>query len=68
MTHSSTLLIPGACFCHAPQGIIGTDGRHYALDLFRLFPPDRVYMDCEEYQLRHRLSVFRPELLEAFLQ
>eukprot|EP00731_Ephydatia_muelleri_P023618 Em0015g1201a len=26
------------------KGIIGTDGRHYALDLFRLLPPDPNYM------------------------
>ena len=29
------------------QGILGTDNRHYALDLFRLFPPDPNYTDPE---------------------
>ena len=25
------------------KGIDGTDGRHYVLDLFRIFPPDSNY-------------------------
>lgn len=27
------------------QGIIGADGRHYILDLFRSFPPDVNFLD-----------------------
>ena len=57
------------------KGIIGTDGRHYALDLFRLLPPDPNYMgvlasetsDGSEPKVRHKLSVFRPELIETFV-
>ena len=30
------------------QGILGTDNRRYALDLFRLFPPDPNYTQLEE--------------------
>ena len=26
------------------QGIIGADGRHYILDLFRTFPPDANFL------------------------
>eukprot|EP00731_Ephydatia_muelleri_P023577 Em0015g1160a len=57
------------------KGIIGTDGRHYALDLFRLLPPDPNYMgvlasetsDGSEPRVRHKLSIFRPELIETFV-
>ena len=30
------------------QGILGTDNRRYALDLFRIFPPDPNYTPLEE--------------------
>ena len=30
------------------QGIHGTDNRYYALDLFRIFPPDPNYTQLEE--------------------
>ena len=68
------------CVYHV-QGILGTDNRHYALDLFRIFPPDPNYTKLEdegekegegkgekEGGYRHKLAVLRPELLETFLQ
>lgn len=30
------------------KGILGTDNRRYALDLFRIFPPDPNYTELEE--------------------
>merc|ERR1712019_46459 len=30
------------------KGIIGADGRHYILDLFRTFPPDVNFLDVEK--------------------
>ena len=51
------------------QGIIGTDGRHYALDLFRVFPPDANYAEADEQgRIRHKLAVLRPELVETFIK
>merc|ERR1712226_690628 len=64
------------------KGIIGNDGRHYLLDLLRLFPPDVNFMpDLEdEEQLEdsvkekgfprkhpHKLPQLRAELVEAFV-
>ena len=75
-----------SCVLFALQGILGTDSRRYALDLFRIFPPDPNYTPLEEEEeeeegeggegregegkkgFRHKLAVFRPELLETFLQ
>ncbi len=49
------------------KGIVGNDRRHYALDLFRIFPPDANYMDVSEgSKVRHRMAVLRPELVETF--
>lgn len=49
------------------KGIIGNDKRHYALDLFRIFPPDANYMEVSEgSKVRHRMAVLRPELVETF--
>ena len=31
------------------QGIIGADGRHYILDLFRTFPPDANFVGGTEF-------------------
>ena len=64
------------------KGIIGNDGRHYLLDLLRLFPPDVNFMpDLEdgeqlEESVRdkgfprkhpHKLPQLRQELVEAFV-
>ncbi len=49
------------------KGIVGNDRRHYALDLFRIFPPDANYMEVSEgSKIRHRMAVLRPELVETF--
>ena len=56
--------------CHSPpslQGMVGTDGRTYALDLFRLHPPDANFM-APGSKCRHTLATLRPELLETFLK
>ena len=81
------------------KGILGTDNRRYALDLFRIFPPDPNYTEVDDEDregegkeeregdkkgekegekkekrgtkksgCRHKLAVFRPELLESFFQ
>ena len=64
------------------KGIIGNDGRHYLLDLLRLFPPDVNFMpdleDGEELDESvkqkgfprkhpHKLPQLRSELVEAFV-
>ena len=49
------------------KGIVGNDKRRYALDLFRIFPPDANYMEVPEgSKVRHRMAVLRPELVETF--
>ena len=51
------------------QGIIGNDNRHYALDLFRIFPPDANYMLVSEgAKFRHKMAILRPEFLDTFLR
>ena len=63
------------------KGIIGNDGRHYVLDLLRMFPSDLNYLPVEGFQLseesrekgfprkfRHRLACLRQELIEAFVE
>ena len=48
---SLTSIFPPSLSSHPltlPQGILGTDNRRYALDLFRLFPPDPNYTQLEE--------------------
>lgn len=54
------------------KGLIGTDGRKYALDLYRLSPVDilwiRVHWDASDENQRypHRMSILRPELIDSY--
>ena len=49
------------------KGIVGNDSRCYALDLFRIYPPDANYMEVPEgSKVRHRMACLRPELVETF--
>lgn len=60
------------------KGLLGTDGRKYILDLYRLTPLDVSWLDpywtdssCHdqkptERNYPHRMSVLRPELVEAY--
>jgi len=51
------------------QGIVGTDSRHYAMDLCRIFPPDANFTDRpQEEKWRHKMAVLRPECLDAYLK
>ncbi|XP_067910967.1 clustered mitochondria protein homolog [Heterodontus francisci] len=63
------------------KGIVGNDGRHYLLDLFRTFPSDRNFLpivgeelheECRRLgypkEYRHKLCCLRPELVENFIQ
>ena len=51
------------------KGIIGNDRRYYALDLFRIFPPDANFSDLPEgSKCRHKMAVLRPEFLDTFLR
>ena len=52
-----------------PQGIIGNDSRHYALDLFRIFPPDANFLlRPDGAKLRHKMAILRPEMIDTFLR
>ena len=42
------LVILWVCIVNCLQGILGTDSRRYALDLFRIFPPDANHTPLEE--------------------
>ena len=60
------------------KGLMGTDGRKYVLDLYRLTPPDVLWLEecwvdnpeagekpaSKDYL--HRLTVLRPELIDAY--
>ncbi|KAJ6439992.1 protein TIF31 [Purpureocillium lavendulum] len=56
------------------KGLMGTDGRKYVLDLYRITPFDVTWLDdtkpgstdpeIKEYP--HRMTVLRPELVESF--
>ncbi|EAW09658.1 translation initiation factor 3 subunit CLU1 [Aspergillus clavatus NRRL 1] len=49
------------------KGLLGTDGRKYVLDLYRVTPLDVMWQEepnSEEYP--HRMSVLRLELVEAY--
>ena len=60
------------------KGLLGTDGRKYILDLYRLTPLDIAWLDGassddseaaqghEKYEYPHRMTVLRPELVEAY--
>lgn len=60
------------------KGLLGTDGRKYILDLYRLTPLDVTWVDDnwsdhvdgvtepKERNYPHRMTVLRPELIEAY--
>lgn len=60
------------------KGLLGTDGRKYILDLYRLTPLDVTWLDeywsepadgatkTEERDYPHRMTVLRPELVESY--
>ncbi|KAM7194980.1 Clustered mitochondria domain containing protein [Naviculisporaceae sp. PSN 640] len=49
------------------KGLLGTDGRKYVLDLYRITPLDKLWMnedpEKEEEKYPHRMTVLRPELM-----
>ncbi|KAK4137806.1 hypothetical protein BT67DRAFT_396657 [Trichocladium antarcticum] len=50
------------------KGLLGTDGRKYVLDLYRVTPLDIAWMEesgPEGAEYPHRMTVLRPELVEA---
>jgi protein TIF31 len=50
------------------KGLLGTDGRKYVLDLYRVTPLDIAWMeeaDVEGSEYPHRMTVLRPELVEG---
>lgn len=60
------------------KGLIGTDGRKYALDLYRLTPVDVAWIEehwsepgengeqSKEKDYPHRMATLRPELVESY--
>jgi protein TIF31 len=56
------------------KGLLGTDGRKYVLDLYRITPLDIDFIEkywkgvegVAEGGYPHRMAVLRPELVEAF--
>lgn len=55
------------------KGLLGTDGRKYILDLYRVTPLDISWIEkhrgqeqTEESQYPHRMTVLRPELVELY--
>lgn len=52
------------------KGLLGTDGRKYILDLYRVTPLDiswiEKHREAEENQYPHRMTVMRPELVELY--
>lgn len=59
------------------KGLLGTDGRKYILDLYRLTPLDISWLDeywvdskspdkPKDRNYPHRMTVLRPELIEAY--
>ena len=60
------------------KGLLGTDGRKYILDLYRLTPLDIQWLDAywsdsdgqatkiQERNYPHRMAVMRPEIVEAY--
>lgn len=50
------------------KGLLGTDGRKYVLDLYRITPLDIQWMEeasPEGAEYPHRMTVLRPELVES---
>lgn len=53
------------------KGLLGTDGRKYVLDLYRIAPLDvawheQVAAEAEDNKYPHRMSILRLELIEAY--
>ncbi len=60
------------------KGLLGTDGRKYILDLYRLTPLDIIWLEgcwsdhaegkdkADTHNYPHRVTVLRPELIEAY--
>ncbi|KAK5136356.1 hypothetical protein LTR08_003482 [Meristemomyces frigidus] len=55
------------------KGLLGTDGRKYVLDLYRVTPLDVAWLEkhrgegaTEEKRYPHRMTVLRPELVENY--
>ncbi|KAF4123305.1 protein TIF31 [Geosmithia morbida] len=53
------------------KGLMGTDGRKYALDLYRVTPLDVLWLEETKEasgfgEYPHRMTVLRPELIDAF--
>ncbi|CRK22978.1 hypothetical protein BN1723_012854, partial [Verticillium longisporum] len=53
------------------KGLMGTDGRKYVLDLYRVTPLDVAWLEAsaeegEFPEYPHRMTVLRPELVESF--
>ena len=60
------------------KGLLGTDGRKYILDLYRLTPLDISWLEAnwsdndikstqhEDHDYPHRMTILRPELIEAY--
>lgn len=49
------------------KGLLGTDGRKYVLDLYRITPLDIAWMEegGEDSDYPHRMTILRPELVES---
>ncbi|KAI9736602.1 MAG: Intracellular distribution of mitochondria [Cirrosporium novae-zelandiae] len=61
------------------KGLIGTDGRKYVLDLYRITPLDVKWLEenwkepeAEKHEIKsdypHRMAVLRPELIEGYFR
>ncbi|UKZ52284.1 hypothetical protein TrVGV298_006059 [Trichoderma virens] len=49
------------------KGLMGTDGRKYVLDLYRITPYDVAWREeTEASEYPHRMTVLRPELVDSF--
>lgn len=56
------------------KGLMGTDGRKYVLDLYRITPFDIIWLEESDLGISeddstnypHRMTVLRPELVESF--
>jgi protein TIF31 len=55
------------------KGLLGTDGRKYVLDLYRVTPLDIAWLEqhrgdgqTEEQRYPHRMTVLRPELVDSY--
>ncbi|KAL2754701.1 hypothetical protein ACRALDRAFT_2054535 [Sodiomyces alcalophilus JCM 7366] len=54
------------------KGLMGTDGRKYVLDLYRVTPLDIAWLDMSSNggqdfaEYPHRMTVLRPELIDSF--